>query len=293
MEKTSRRVFLKNVALAYTATTIPTTLQDIYRPVKHLGVQLWSVRDDMNKNPASTLETIAGMGYKEVEGFGYKDGKMFGLSIQEYLRVLKNNGLKMPSAHCGFSLADYSESGGLSDRAKKAIDDAVKMGQKYIIYPWIPETERKEVKKITQVAAAAAEYAKKAGIRFGYHNHDFEFIQRGPDGRMLMEWLLQEIDPKLICFEMDIYWVCYANQKPIDWFKRFPGRYELCHAKDMAKTEMRETVEFGDGSIDFVSIFQQSKLAGLKYYIIELEHYKTTPLQGIGRARTNLAKLDW
>ncbi|MBN8680001.1 MAG: sugar phosphate isomerase/epimerase [Chitinophagales bacterium] len=293
MEKTSRRAFLRNAALACTATTIPNSLQDLYRPMKHLGVQLWSVRDDMNKNPAGTLEAIAGMGYKEVEAFGYNDGKMFGLSTTAYVKALKNNGLKMPSAHCGFSIADYSEAGGLSDKAKKAIDAAASMGQKYIIYPWVPDAERKEVKKITQVAAAAAQYAQKAGIKFGYHNHDFEFIQRGPDGRLLMEWLLQEIDPKLISFEMDLYWVCYANQKPTEWFKRFPGRWHLCHAKDMAKTEKRETVEFGDGSIDFVSIFRQSKLAGLKYYIIELEHYKTTPMQGIGRARKNLVGLDW
>ncbi|HAD12572.1 MAG TPA: xylose isomerase [Saprospirales bacterium] len=293
MNTTTRRTFLKNAALACTATTIPTTIQEIYRPVKHLGVQLWSVRTDMEKNPAATLEAIARMGYKEVEGFGYKEGKMFGLSIEEYLRVLRNNGLKMPSAHCGFSLNDLNSSGTLSDRAKQAIDSAVKMGQKYIVFPWIEVAERPEVKKITQLATAAAEYAQKAGIRFGYHNHDFEFIQKGPDGRLLIEWLLQEIDPKLLCFEMDLYWVCYANHKPIEWFKRFPGRWELCHAKDMAKTEARETVEFGDGSIDFASIFRQSKLAGLKYYIIELEHYKTTPMQGIGKARTNLANLSW
>lgn len=281
------------MTLTGTAMALPSLIKQWHRPPKHLGVQLWSIRDEMSKNPAGTLEAVANMGYKEVEGFGYNDGKMFDLSIKDFTRLLRNNGLKMPSAHCGFSLSDYSEATGLSDRAKMAIDDAARMGQRYIIYPWIPDSERKEVKQITKVAAAAAEYAQKAGLRFGYHNHDFEFIQRGPDGRLLMEWLLQEIDPTQICFEMDLYWVCYANHQPVDWFKRFPGRWELCHAKDMAKTTQRETIEVGDGSIDFMSIFQHSKLAGLKYYIIELEHYATTPLKGIERARRNMVNLNW
>ena len=114
---------------------------------------------------------------------------------------------------------------------------------------------------------------------------------KGPDGRLMNEWLLQEIDPKVMSMEMDIYWVCFAGYNPRDWFRHYPGRWELCHAKDMAKTEKRETVEVGDGSIDFASIFKQGKLAGLQYHIVELEHYKTTPMEGVERARENFLKL--
>ena len=145
---------------------------------------------------------------------------MFGMPFAEYLKVLRNNGLSMPSSHCNFSLTDYDEGKkSLSDRAKRAIDDAVAMGQKYVIFPWLTEAERKEVVKIVQLTKAGAEYAQKAGIRFGYHNHDFEYIQRGPDGRLLIEWLLQEIDPKILAMEMDLYWVCYAKYNPLDWFR--------------------------------------------------------------------------
>ncbi len=295
MDKTPRREFLKSAALAFAGTSIlPGTFLDLAQPVRHLGVQLYSVRDSMAKDPIGTLKAIAEMGYKEVEAFGYSDGKMFGMSISEYLKVLKGNGLSMPSSHCNFSLSDYDEGKkSLSDRAKRAIDDAVVMGQKYIIYPWVEQNERTEVERIVKLAAAGAAYAQAAGIRFGYHNHDFEYIQRGPDGRLLIEWLLHEIDPKILAMEMDIYWVCYAHHNPLDWFRLYPGRWELCHAKDLAATEKRETIEFGDGTIDFPGIFRQSQLAGLQHYIIELEHYRSTPMDGVKRARENFMKTKW
>lgn len=295
MDKTPRRDFLKTATLAFAGNAIlPSTFLGLAQPVRHLGVQLYSVRDSMAKDPVGTLKAIAEMGYREVEAFGYKDGKMFGMPITEYLKVLKGNGLGMPSSHCNFSLSDYDEgTKGLSDRAKRAIDDAVVMGQKYIIYPWVEKNERTEVEKIVKLAAAGAAYAQTAGIRFGYHNHDFEYIQRGPDGRLLIEWLLHEIDPKILAMEMDIYWVCYAGHNPLDWFRLYPGRWELCHAKDLAATEKRETIEFGDGTIDFPGIFRQSKLAGLQHYIIELEHYRSTPMDGVKRARENFVKTKW
>lgn len=295
MQHLSRRSFLQNTSLAFAGTTLlPWSLQTLDRPVHNLGVQLWSVRNDMADNAVKTLEAIAKMGFRQVEGFGYNEGEMFGMTTTEYLNVLKNNGLSMPSSHCGFSLSDYDEGQKtLSDRAKRAIDDAVAMGQRYVIFPWVNEQERTEVERLVRLTSAAAAYARKAGIRFGYHNHDFEFTLRGPDGRLLIEWLLHEIDPKTLCFEMDIYWVCYAGHNPLDWFRIYPGRWELCHAKDLAKTEQRETIEFGDGNIDFPAIFRQSQQAGLQHYIIELEHYRSTPLEGIKRARQNFVQLNW
>lgn len=295
MKDTTRRQFLKNSAITLAGTAmLPSGISPLAANVRHLGVQLYSVRNDMAKAPLETLQAIARMGYREVEGFGYGEGKMFGMPISEYNNVLKNNGLTMPSSHCGFSLTDYDAGKkSLSDRAKRAIDDAVKMGQRYIVYPWVPEPERKEVTQIVQLTAAAAAYAKQAGIRFGYHNHDFEFIQRGPDGRLLIEWLLHEVDPQHLAFEMDIYWVCFARHNPLDWFRIYPGRWELCHAKDLADTPNRETIEFGDGVIDFPGIFRQSKLAGLQHYIIELEHYRTTPMDGVNRARKNFTQTTW
>lgn len=244
----------------------------------------------MKNNPAATLEAIAKMGYREVEGYGYAEGKMFGMPIAEYSKVLKTNGLTTPSSHWGFSLKDFDDGKkSLTDAAKKAIDDAVDMGQKYILCPSMNEP----VEKLVKAFAAAGEYAKKAGIRFGFHNHAYEFETKGPDGRLVMEWLLHEIDPRIFTFEMDIYWVNFARHNPLDWFKLYPGRWELCHAKDLAATEKRETIEVGDGTIDFPSIFRQSARAGMQYYIVELEHYRSTPLDGVKRARQNFLKMSW
>ena len=119
----------------------------------------------------------------------------------------------------------------------------------------------------------------------------FHAGQRGPDGRLLIEWLLHETDPKLVAMEMDMYWVAFAKNNPIDWFKLYPGRWELCHVKDMAATEKRETIEVGDGTIDFSSIFKLSATAGLKYYIIELENYRTTSMEGVKKARAGFLKI--
>jgi len=262
-------------------------------PVRHLGIQLWSVRDDMNKDAAGTVKALSKMGYREVEGFGYSEGKMFGMPLKDFSNLLKDNGISMPSSHCAFTLKsswDDSQKS-LADAAKKAIDDAASVGQKYIVNPWMGEEERPKIDQLVKVFGAAGEYARKAGIRFGYHNHAFEFEKKGPDNRLLIEWLLHEVDPKVMAMEMDIYWVAFANHNPLDWFKLYPGRWELCHAKDMAKTEKRESIEVGDGSVDFNTIFKQSKLAGLQYYIIELENYVTTPIEGAKRSREGFMKL--
>ena len=291
----SRRDFLKtsSVALAGAAVMphIP-FMKDIEVP--HLGIQLWSVRDDMGKDAKGTIMGLAKMGYKEVEGFGYADGKMFGMTYAEFVKLLKDNGMSMPSSHVMFESKSYDPATkSLTDAAKKAIDDAASGGQQYIVCPYMADPDRLIIDKMIPVYQAAGEYAKKAGIRFGYHNHNFEFEKRGPDNRLLIEWLLHEVDPKLMAMEMDIYWVRFANYNPLDWFSRYPGRWELCHAKDMANTEKRESIEVGDGVIDFNEIFRQSKTAGLKYYIIQLENYVTTPMQGAEKAYKGFKKLTF
>lgn len=293
----SRRQFLKNSSLALAGTALSTShLPSIitHPPVAHLGVQLWSIREDMGKDAAGTVKALSKMGYREVEGFGYSEGKMFGMPLADFVKLLKDNGISMPSSHVMFTSKSYDFSAKtLTDAAKKSIDDAVAVGQKYIVCPYMADDDRGRIADMVTVYKAAGEYAKKAGVRFGYHNHNFEFEKRGPDNRLIIEWLLHEVDSKLMAMEMDIYWVAFAHHNPLDWIKLYPGRWELCHAKDMAKTEKRESIEVGDGSIDFVSIFKQSQLAGLKYYIVELENYVTTPLEGVSRARQNFLKLKF
>lgn len=290
----SRRDFLKTTTLAAAGAAIMPRIPLSIPTVQHLGIQLWSVREDMKNDTAGTVKALAKMGYKEVEGFGYSDGKMFGLPIKEFIKLLKDNGITMPSSHVMFDSKAYDAgTKSLTDAAKKSIDDAAAVGQQYIVCPYMADPDRLIIDKMVPVYQAAAEYAQKAGVRFGYHNHDFEFEKKGPDGRLIIEWLLHEIDPKLMTLEMDIYWVKFAKYNPLDWFKIYPGRWELCHAKDMAATDKRESIEVGDGVIDFNEIFRQSKTAGLKYYIVELENYVTTPIQGAERSIRGFNKLNF
>ena len=283
-----RRSFLKNSSLGLAGSVLgANSLSHFFPafPVAHLGIQLWSVRDAMEKDAIGTLKALGQMGYREVEGFGYGEGKIFGLPLGDYSKVLKDNGMSTPSCHIGISINDWDAGKKtISDGLKKTIDDLAGIGQRYVVIPWIGNEERKRIGDMADAFNAAGEYCRKAGTRLGYHNHSFEFEQKGADGRLLIEWILHETDPKLVAMEMDMYWVAYARHNPLDWIRLYPGRWELCHAKDLADTKDRESIEIGDGVIDFSSIFKQSERAGLKYYIIELEHYRTNSMDGAKRS---------
>ena len=288
----NRRTFLKNAAVTAAAAPFIST-EEILNPVpRHIGLQLWSIREDMKKDPKATIEAVAKMGYREVEPFGFNEGKLFGLSYDEFTKLLKDNGLTMPSTHSMMTSKNYDAGkNDIDDDTKKIIDNGAKYGIKYLIVPYMADEDRKKMDTMVKLYSAAGKYAKKAGVRLGYHNHEFEYATKAPDGRRIIEWLLQETDPAELAMQMDIYWVAFANHNPLDWFRLYPGRWELCHAKDVAKTEKRESVEVGDGSVDFKGIFKKSAQAGIKHYVVELENYVTTPLEGVKRARTNLLKM--
>lgn len=287
----TRRQFIQQAALGAAIAPFVSPLEWI-APPRHIGVQLWSVREDMKKDAKGALEAIAKMGYREVEPFGFDSGQLFGMSYKDFSSVLKANGMKMHSTHCGMGVKNYDTAAkDITDATKKLIDDAAASGLKYIIAPYLMQDERNQFETLVALLNAAGKYAKKAGIRFGYHNHDFEYTTKHADGRNLMEWMLHETDPAWVTFEMDLYWVVKAGYNPLDMFRLYPGRFELCHVKDMADTAQHETIEVGDGIISFRDIFKKSAQAGLKYYIVELENYVTTPMQGIDKARKNLVKI--
>jgi sugar phosphate isomerase/epimerase len=285
-----RRDFVKNASLTAAALAFPGAMTAMKGKKGHLGLQLYSVRDDMKTDPKGTLKKLATIGYKEVEGAGYNNGKFYGFTPKEFKSILLDNGLTMPSGHTGFT-SDNMVAQGLNDNWKKTVADAAEVGQKFVISPWMADKDRTPdgLKKLCEGFNRAGEYGKTMGQGFGYHNHDFEFKKSGEE--LIYETLLKNTDPKLVTMEIDLYWVVYAGSDPFDWFKKHPGRFELYHVKDLAKTEKRETVEVGEGSINFAEIFKMDKLSGAKYHIIELEDYKTTPLQGVEVCYKNLAKL--
>jgi sugar phosphate isomerase/epimerase len=226
------------------------------RKVEHIGLQLYTVRDLMKADMPGTLARVASIGYKEVEFAGY-----FGRTPREVHELLERNHLSSPSSHVPLdSLQNW----------QKTLDDAKVVGHKWVTIPFIPQEKRGTLDGWKSFAAQfnrAAAQARSAGLRFAYHNHDFEF--KPIDGVKPFDILLSETDPKLVDFEMDLYWVKFAGADPLDYFNRFPHRFPLVHVKDSAGPPDNKMVDVGQGKIDFRAIFAQSGKAGIKHYIVE------------------------
>jgi sugar phosphate isomerase/epimerase len=289
----NRRDFMKSsAALAATATITPSFfLADKSTPI---GLQLWSVRDAMAKDAVGTLKAVAKHGFTFVEGFGFKDGLWFGLTPGEMKKNLAGLGMTMPSAHQGMTTKTYDKSTKqLNDEFKKAVDAALEVGQKYVICPFMQDEDRNKesVKVLCEMFNKAGEYCKTKGLRFGYHNHDFEFSTRIDDAPMF-KMLLDETDPKLVCFEMDMCWVVRGKYNPVDWFKLYPGRFELSHIKDLADQSKSESAIVGTGIVDFKQVIANQKIGGMKHWIVELEHYtKDGSVADVGVSYKNLRKI--
>jgi sugar phosphate isomerase/epimerase len=227
------------------------------KKIKRVGVQLYSVRDLMKADLPGTLAQVAGIGYKEVEFAGY-----FGHTPAQIRELLKRNKLSSPSSHLPFE--------SLQSGWQKQLDDAKAAGHEWVTIAWLPEEKRQTLDDWKSHAALfnrAAEQAKAAGLRFAYHNHDFEIRPVG--GTRPLDLLLSSTDPKLVDFELDLYWVVFGGGSPLDFFNRYPKRFKMIHVKDSAGPPDNKMVDVGQGKIDFRSIFAQSEKAGIKHYFVE------------------------
>lgn len=290
-EKISRQSFLKAGALAL-ASPLLFNLDAQAKAPKNIGLQLYTLRDQLPKDLEGTLKKVADLGYKEVETFGYSDGKFFGKSPKEFKAILSGLGLKAVSGHYLAGVQMPNMKGTLKNDWERAVADAAELGQKYMMCAYLFPDERKKLddyKGYAELFNKAGEVCKKHGIQFGYHNHDFEFMSL--EGQMPYDILLST-DKKLVQMELDLYWVVYAGKDPVELFKQNPGRFPLLHFKDVAKTEKREFAEVGTGSIDFQRILNNSKLAGMKHFFVEQDVCKRPPLESIAISIENVKKLN-
>lgn len=276
----TRRSFLKQTSLLSVAAFVdPSFLANQHK----IGVQLYTLRDQISKDPKGIIKKVAALGYNEVESFGYSDGKYFGLTATEFAALLKQNNLTHPSGHYMLTA--------LSHNWDKAIADAKTAGQQYMVLAYLLDTERKTIddyKKIAVQINKAAEACKKAGIQFAYHNHDFEFIDM--NGQHGYDIFLKETDANLVKFELDLYWIEKAGKDPVEMFKQHPGRFPLWHVKDMDNTEKKSFTEVGSGVIDFKKIFAASKTAGMKHFFVEQDVCPGPPLESIEKSINYLKK---
>jgi len=275
---TNRREFLRGGAFAALGLTLPfrgksSFIEEFarFKSIPQFGIQLWTVKEDMGSNAKDTLKKLSADGYKLIESFEGSKGMFWGWKNTEFKKYMDDLGMNIISSHANNTV----------DFERKAAE-AAEIGMKYLICPYKgPQKSIDDFKKFADEFNKCGEVCKKNGIRFAYHNHDYSF--KAINGEVPQEVMMNNTDKNLVDFEMDIYWVVAAGEDPKAWFKKHPGRFKLCHIKDLAKTsskEGHESVQIGKGIIDFASILKVAEANGMKYHIVEQEAFTgTNPLE--------------
>ncbi|UAJ14611.1 sugar phosphate isomerase/epimerase family protein [Aquirufa lenticrescens] len=283
----SRRSFLLNSAMGLGALAFASPALQALSAVKYkklVGVQLYSVRDDMRKDPQATLNALAEMGYKYVEHANYIGRKFYGWEAKEFKKRLDDLGMKMPSGHTVMGKLHWDDAkNDFTDLWKYTVEDAAVMGQELVISPSIDMGIRKDknlLLKYMDIFNKSGELCQKSGMRFGYHNHDFEFSEK-LEGELLYDIMLNNTDPSLVAQQLDIGNMINGGGIPAEVMKKFPGRFVSMHVKDevpsSAGHEKFESTVLGKGSgqIDVQALVKLGdKEGGTKHFIIEQEAYQ-------------------
>jgi sugar phosphate isomerase/epimerase len=268
---TTRRTFLTQTGLLSAAAFLAPSLLSA-KDNERIGLQLYTLRDELPKDVKGVIAKVAAAGYREVETFGYsKENGYWGLKPEAFKALLTSHGLTTPSGHYGMDLLFGEDKW---DEVKMNIEVAKALGQTYLTIPYVNEKFRRtadDLKRLVEKVNKTAEMCKQAGLKTGYHNHDFEF--KPVDGVTLFDVMMKEGDPKLLHFELDLYWVVRAGKDPITLFKEHPGRIVMVHVKDMDKTRHDLNTEVGSGSINYRAIIKTAKQAGVQHYIMEQENF--------------------
>jgi len=265
--------------------------------IKRPGMQLYTVRGDLEKDFDGTLAQIGAIGYREVEFAGY-----FGHTPKQVRDTLKRHRMTAPSAHIDFPSLT-------GDRWARALDDARAIGHDYIVNAWVDESVRKQPDAWTRIADTyntAAAAAKRHGIQFAYHNHNFEFYPRAEAaGKLPMDVLLESCDPALVKIELDLCWIAAARKDPLDYFHRYPGRFPMVHVKGLRQVPaesaepvpidrvLPEITDVGhEDVIDWPRIFARSKEAGIRHYFVEHDNPKQ-PFESLRKSYEYVSRLTF
>lgn len=299
----SRRKFLQNAAMALVGTqVVPQFLLANNSSSKQkalIGIQLYSVRDDMYKNPLATLTALSKMGYQNVEHANYVKGKFYGYEAKEFRKILDGLGLHMPSGHTVMTPQHWDTANNqFTDTWKRTVEDAAIMGQTYVISPSMNESARNSYDGLMQQLEQfnkSGELCKSHGMKFGYHNHNFEFIEK-INGEVIYDLIIKHTDEDKVMQQLDFGNLYGTGARGADWIKKYPGRFASLHVKDEIKVEKGEMNDgfdstiLGNGVVDpkAVSLLAK-KIGGTHHYIIEQESYQgLTPLEC---AKINLERI--
>jgi sugar phosphate isomerase/epimerase len=237
--------------------------------IDKIGLQLYTVRRELQKDFEGTLARIAGIGYREVEFAGYYER-----TPQQVKAIIDKNNLAAPSAHMGLKA--------MRQDLSTLIEAAQVIGHRYLVLAYLTPEERKtldDYKGVIESLNKAGETCQKAGIQLAYHNHDFEFPPI--DGVVPYDLMLKETNANLVKMELDLYWITKARQSPASYFAAHPGRFALAHVKDMDNTPKQFFTEVGRGVIDFKQLLPQAKKAGIKHFFVEQDECPGSPLDSI------------
>lgn len=294
----NRRVFLKSSAGAAlgglvfaasgcveqetqtsTADTTAATATQQGAGIERIGVQLYTVRSLMQNDFAGTIEQVAAIGFDEVEFAGYYEQ-----SPEAVRALLDRLGLTAPAAHTPYDV--------LRDNLDQAIAAARTIGHRWLVLPYLQEDQRQGLDAYRQHAALlnqAGARLRDEGLRVAYHNHDFEFDTF--DGQTAFDLLLDETDPELVDFELDLYWIVRAGRDPLAYFESHPGRFKLFHVKDMADRAGAQTMApVGAGELDFATILDRARAQGGEHFFVEHDN-PDDPLASIRASYQHLSTL--
>jgi len=265
----NRRDFLKQTAILTTGLYVGTALTSKAKTLKTRGVQLYSVRDLMPKDARGTMKQLAAMGYTEFESYGGPDF-LWGMSPKECKTFLGDIGVKMVSTHF-----DHTK------ELEKNFERGAEAGLTYLICPYLgPQKSIDDWKRQAESFNKIGETAKKYGLKFGYHNHDYSF--RSQEGQIPQEVFLDNTDPNLVVFELDICWVVAAGRDAVAHLNKYKKRYELGHLKDMVQTDGKVTQRnLGEGTVPFKAIVAAGQKNGIKHFLVEQEQYPVSSMESM------------
>jgi len=282
----NRRVFLNHAfagawgGLCLTKSNVMASIAT-RRKLSKIGLQLYTVRRELEKDFEGTLAKAAALGFSEVEFAGY-----FNRTPQQVKDALSKNNLAAPSVHVLTAV--------LRSSLQQTIDAAKTIGHQYVVCAYLLPEERKSLddyKRLIELFNDAGERLKKAGLQFCYHNHDFEFTPI--DDKIPYDLILAGTDPKTVKMELDLYWITKAGHSPLKYFSTHPGRFSLVHVKDMDATPKRFFTEVGRGTINFKEIFADSDKAGIKHYFVEQDETPGSPFASIKMSIDYLKQIEF
>lgn len=266
----SRRSFIKTGSILASGLSVApllncSTVTVNQQATNSFGIQLWSLRDIIGDNFKSVLADLASYGYDFVESFEGKQGIFWGMSPADCKSYADDIGINLYAAHCNI----------FEDFEKKA-EEAASIGMKYLVCPWLgPKESMDEFRKMADLFNEKGQICKNLGMRFAYHNHDYSFKEL--EGEIPQKVMMDNTNPDLVDFEMDMYWVVAADENPIEWMEKYPGRFKLAHIKDRSSGPINEgkyeSVDLGTGTIDYQDLIPIARKLGLEKLIVEQEFY--------------------